>query len=423
MMKSLGTWFLFSTFCIMVAVFAVRVETNVPRGSKNEVSVGLNSKQKASVFLEPSSTGDVLRDKFRVGTTTGNRIKILLVPGHEPDTGGAEYRGVIERDMAVTLAKELARFFDDNKEYEVIVARDGKSWNPELKRYFKEENAAIRAFVKSQKAEMARLVKEGKMSRQSDVVYHNDAPSDQALHLYGVNKWANEHGIDLVIHIHFNDYYSEYGPAEYTGLSVYIPERQYSNASSTVEVAPYLMGRLTRFFALSDLPKEDKGVVEDQDLIAVGGSNSLDGASMLVEYGYVYEPQFAVPSVRAMVLRELAFQTYLGVQDFFGAYTGHVGFQDSTLLPYTGGIMLKPAAALRTNVVRMQAALSEGGFYPPQGKTKNDCPLSGVWGKCTRMALTAMQRAYHVDHEDGVVGEMTAQLLASSTVSVSLREW
>ena len=64
------------------------------------------------------------------------------------------------------------------------------------------------------------------------------------------------------------------------------------------------------------MPKEDTGVIEDQELIALGSNNSLDGVGMLVEYGYIYEPGIVDISIRNKILDDLAFQTYLGVMDF-----------------------------------------------------------------------------------------------------------
>ena len=149
---------------------------------------------------------------------------------------------------------------------------------------------------------------------------HNDAPKDVALRLFGINKWANEHKVDIIIHIHFNDSGPRRAgaPGEYNGFTIYTPERQYSNSQASMDIAKRVFKRLSKMFSVSNLPGEDAGVVEDQELIAIGSSNTVDAASLLVEYGYIYEPQFRVPAVRVMVLRELAFQTYLGLADFFG---------------------------------------------------------------------------------------------------------
>lgn len=164
-------------------------------------------------------------------------------------------------------------------------------------------------------------------------------------------------------------------------------------------------------FPVSNLPSEDEGVVESQELIAIGSANTVDAASMLIEYGYIYEPQFRVESVRSMAVKELAFQTYLGLSDFFGEASLIVGPYESTLLPYDGKAVVKKNALANTVVLKFQAALSDKGFYPPQNYTRNDCPLSGFFGPCTKTALTSFQNEFSIRGENGVVGAKTrAQL-------------
>ena len=164
-------------------------------------------------------------------------------------------------------------------------------------------------------------------------------------------------------------------------------------------------------FPVSNLPVEDQGIVEDQELIAIGSYNTVDAASMLIEYGYIYEPQFRAPAVRAIVLKELAFQTYLGLADFFGERSLIVGPHESTLLPYHGNKVVEKTSFANTEVLAFQAALIDKGFYPPQNFSRNKCPLSGYFGQCTRTALTAFQREFGVNGEAGIIGEKTrAQL-------------
>ena len=58
-----------------------------------------------------------------------------------------------------------------------------------------------------------------------------------------------------------------------------------------------------------------------------------------------------------------------------------------------------------------QAALADRGFYPPQNTTRNDCPLSGIFGKCTRTALAAFQEKFNIKNEQGVAGAKTREQL------------
>lgn len=364
----------------------------------------------ASVFFTQSVTSDSLRTVFTAASSTKKKLKVLLVPGHEPYFGGAEYLGVNERDLNADLALALARYLVEDGHFEVTTTRDKNGWNPELQDYFTAGADEIKEFARTQKGEMARLMDEGRITKATGAVSHNNAPNDVALRLYGINKWANDRGEDIVIHIHFNNDGEQKGwrPGEYNGFAIYTPERQYSNAKATAEIAPYIFKRLSRMFPVSNLPKEDAGIVEDQELIAVGSNNSVDGASVLIEYGYLYEPQFNVPSVRALVLKELAFQTYLGLADFFGEVPAIIGQYESTLLPYQGGkSVVKSTVAADREVLMFQVALTEQGFYPPQGRTKNNCPLSGIFGPCTRTALATFQREFDITGEEGAIGTKT----------------
>ena len=394
---------------------ALLVSIMVFIGSRfGEFSISDNS-MLSSVFFTQSVTATDLRATFDTASSTTKKLKVLIVPGHEPNFGGAEYRDIKERDMNADLGLALAQYLVEDGHFEVTMTRGKDGWNPALENYFVTNDEGIKAFVLSQKGEMARLIGEGKIIRVSDAVPHNDAPSDVALRLFGINKWASDNNVDIVIHIHFNDSSprKENQPGEYNGFTIYTPERQYSNSQATSEIAPHIFNRLSRMFPVSSLPVEDQGIVEEQDMIAIGSNNSVDGASMLIEYGYIYEPQFKTSIVRALVLKELAFQTYLGLADFFGETSLIVGPHESTLLPYEGKSLVKKTPSANSEVLAFQAALIDKGFYPPQYFTKNDCPLSGVFGPCTRASLDAFQREFEIKGEQGVVGVKTrAQLRA-----------
>lgn len=368
-----------------------------------------NLSMPASVFFTQSVNATDLRATFDTASSTKKKLNVLIVPGHEPYFGGAEYRDIKERDMNADLALALAQYLVEDGHFEVAMTRGKEGWNPHLQDYFTAHAEEIKTFVYSQKGEMARLVEEGKIIRVSDAVPHNDVPSDVAMRLYGINKWANDSNVDIVIHVHFNDSSPRKAnqPGEHNGFAIYTPERQYSNSQATGEIAPHIFKRLSRMFPVSSLPVEDKGVVEEQDLIAIGSYNSVDGASMLIEYGYIYEPQFKIPSVRELVVKELAFQTYLGLADFFGETSLIVGPYQSTLLPYEGRDVVQKTNSANTEILAFQAALIDKGFYPPQYFTKNDCPLSGIFGQCTRTALAVFQREFDINGEQGVVGAKT----------------
>lgn len=273
----------------------------------------------AATFFVPSITISDLREKYIDAERTGEKIKIVLVPGHEPHFGGAEFGKLKERDMNVDLAQELKDNLQKNKRFEVIITRDKDSWNPKLERYFDNNWDAIKDFTKIKKTEMNLLIAEGKVKKVFSGIEHNNAPGDVAYRLFGINRWSRDIGADVLIHIHFNDYPRSraYLPGKHKGFAIYIPDKQYSNSVATKEIATNVFERLEDFFVISDLPEEDIGIIESQDLIAIGQSNTLDAASILIEYGYIYRPQFARQVSRASLMEQMAEQTYLGLQDSF----------------------------------------------------------------------------------------------------------
>lgn len=391
-------------FVLMIVIGAFFVgDRNLARSFFDNISMP------ASVFFTQSVKATNLREAFDTASSTKKKLSVLIVPGHEPYFGGAEYLNIKERDLNADLALALAQYLVEDGHFEVSMTRGKDGWNPELQNYFATNEKDIEAFMRAQKEEMARLVGEGKIIRVSDAVPHNDAPSDVALRLFGINKWANDHKVDIIIHIHFNDNYPRRTntPGEHNGFAIYTPEHQYSNSQAANEIAQYVFERLSRMFPISSLPAEDKGIVEEQDLIALGSYNSVDGASMLIEYGYIYEPQFKVAPVRDLIVKELAFQTYLGLADFFGDTSPMVGPYESTLLPYEGTNIVKNNVSADREILAFQVALMDKGFYPPQERTKNDCPLSGVFGPCTRAALTTFQREFDIKVEQGAIGAKT----------------
>jgi len=153
---------------------------------------------------------------------------------------------------------------------------------------------------------------------KGDSIQHNSASSEVATHLYGINKWSNENDIDLVLHLHINDMprknTSVAGP--YVGFAIYVPEKQYSNAKASKEIGESLKNRLEDVMGVSTMPKESAGVIESQQLIAMGSYNTSDAASLLIEYGYIYETQYTIEASQRKFAKLVAEQTYQGLRDF-----------------------------------------------------------------------------------------------------------
>lgn len=289
----------FTSFLSLVLIFSL---TAAPALAADGFAKGVTSSQ--------------LRKQYENDT-----IKILIAAGHEPSYGGAVYQGVYEREIVAEIADELEGLLDNNPKYEVIVTRSNSSWNKSLDRYFDKEDKDIEKFVKAQKKKMSRLLKKGDVKKpgEGDQVDHTSVASDVALRLYGINRWANENDIDVVVNLHVNDT-TDHGadtPSKYRGFAVYVPDSAYGNSKTSKELGRDIADRLAALSDVSTLPGESRGVIEDQELIALGAYGTLNVPSVLVEYGYITEPRFTLPEHRQTVVKDTAYQTYLALQDFF----------------------------------------------------------------------------------------------------------
>ncbi len=356
----------------------------------------------------------ILQEKTPEQSQTQRKIRILIVPGHEPDYGGAEFGNIKERDLVVELGQDLERLLKADDDYQVFITRDTQAWNPIFADYFKNNWDDIAAWKKAARKEISRLISAGSTAIPAPTVIHNNIPTDVAVRLYGINKWANENNIDLVIHIHINDYWGYLAnvPGKYSGFVIYLPAQQYSNSTTTGAVAEAVFNRLAKYNPVSNLRQESSGLVSDSELIAVGANNTSDAANMLIEYDYIYEPQFVNPKIRGLALKDLAYQTYLGLQDFFGGSNGDNSanlYNPSLLYAWNNSATDKNSDP--SDIYALQTALILDDDYPPAGKTKNNCPHSGIFGTCTRAALTAFQNKYGIGDKSGIMDEKTFGLL------------
>jgi peptidoglycan hydrolase-like protein with peptidoglycan-binding domain/N-acetylmuramoyl-L-alanine amidase len=346
-----------------------------------------------------------LQSKYTTAATDGDRLRILVMPGHEPGFGGAEYQGLHERELNVEIADQLAQYLKQNPRFEVIVARDNDAWNTDLDEYFESQWDDIEDFVTDKKKEMKREIRRGNVELRDDEdqVDHAAAPTDSALRLYGINKWANENDIDLVVHLHLNDTtdHGPGGPSAYSGYAVYVPDSQFDNSKTSVALGEDIAGELSHLSATSTLDIENKGVVEDQELIAIGANNTLSVPSVLVEYGYITEPRFQHAQTRALITKDYALATYRGIQDFFGDRLSMT--YASAALPFTfASSSLATVGSSSPGTYALQAALHSINLYPTfasttpenarlKAPTLTSCPIDGVMGPCTTNAIEAFQ--------------------------------
>lgn len=347
-------------------------------------------------FKETMSAAD-LKEKYQEADA-GDKVRILVVPGHEPGFGGTQYDGYYERELVVPIADTLATELRKDPRLEVLVARGNEGWNDDLDRYFDRSMKSVKKFVDAQKKAMHKLLKKGKIEENDEQASHNAASEDVALRLYGITKWANDHEVDLMVHIHLNDTggHADDEPGAHTGLTIYVPDRQYGNAKASRAIAVPVFKHLNAFNATSTLPIEDKGIVEDQELIALGAYNTSEVPSLLIEYGYIYEPKFLNSETRMAVTRDLAYQTARGIKEFFGADTS--AKYETHALPHT---FVADIAATTTSasasqashgLYALQAALKDQGSYPPAPATLTNCPIDGVMRPCVTDAVRDFQK-------------------------------
>jgi len=384
------------------------------------INVSEVSDQFASVILSHNpKTIDAIKSKYIAANNakSDKKVRILIVPGHEPSYGGAELGTLKERDMTVILGKSLQQLLQNNNHYQVFITRDAELWNPSFGTYFKNGWTDIIAWNKAHHREKSHLISLGALKQTVPTVIHNDVPTEVALRLYGITKWANENDIDIIIHIHFNDYnrQSQNGAGKYSGFSIYVPEIQYYNSSTTKAIASSIFRRLAKYNPVSNFPGESTGIIEESDLIAVGVNNTSDAASMLIEYGYIYEQQFTNSSLRDTALKDMAFQTYLGLQDFFDVknVVNNASAFDTLLIPHEWRNVLSDTSTPSSDIVALQTALVIDGVYPPNNRSLNDCPRSGSIGPCTLSALETFQKKYGITDEKGIVGPKTRSVLNS----------
>lgn len=409
-MKNSGAVLLLFVCVIIFSVALKNISTDIFTQTSNFT---------ASVFFKDSVTEQSLKKDFKIAQNDGPRktktnVRILIVPGHDMSSPGTAFGGLKEVDLNIDLAEKLYRLLKTETNFDVFLTQTKSGYTPEFMKYFVENWDAILKFNEAHKGDMERFINEGRVDQVVNVE-HNTAPSDVALRLFGINKWANENNVDIVIHIHFNDYPGrrrDYEP-KYSGFAIYVPESQYSNAKGSKSVAESVFDRLSKLYSKSNLPIEAKGIVEDQELIAIGSNNTLDGAAMLIEYGYIYEPIFSDPNLRDVTLSDLALQTFLGILDFFDQDPSPslAGKYETRYLPYEWSENLEKGEKNNPDVLRLQAALTLEGVYPPTGEDKKDCPLVGSFGKCTEESVKIFQEKYEINPAEGFVGEKTREKL------------
>ncbi len=345
--------------------------------------------------------------KARYASPIQPKIKVLIVPGHDDDVWGTQYKGVKEADMTAILGEYLYSYLAQDPRLDVFISRTKTGgYNPVIWDYVDLNRVGISEFISSNKQTMTAALQSGAVAAMTGVP-HNEVQSEIGTRLYGINKWVNENNVDIVLHIHFDDYGGRPWEKEgkYQGLTVYVPDHQYGNARASRAVGEKVFGVLNKYYPKSTLPEESEGLVEDQELIALGANNTVKAASILTEYGYIYESQFLNTAIRNNVLKDLAYQTHAGLHSFFNS-TKYNEKYSTSLLPHTWKTDIKYKTSNNLDILALQAALRSQDLYPLEPKTEYDCPLSGTFGACTQASLKAFQKKYGLP-ATGIFGPLT----------------
>ncbi len=245
-------------------------------------------------------------------------IHVLIVPGHEPNYGGAIFNGLKERNLTVALATDLQQLLAQDPHFQVTMTRNPQGWNPIFSDYFINNWTDIISWEKLAKKTFTSLIAQKVIKKPVSKINPHTAAVNVANRLYGINKWANENNIDITISIHFDDEGSHrYNvPGRYSGFMIYEPVPQYDNYGRSREVAMAVVNRLKELSPVSNLHKQSNGIIDEPDLIAVGEYNTSNVANLLIEYGFIYEKKFTDPKLRAKTLEDLALKTYQALDDY-----------------------------------------------------------------------------------------------------------
>lgn len=249
---------------------------------------------------------------------TGAPIRILLVPGHDDKIWGAQYGNIKEADMNRVLAWKIYDLLKKDKRFEVYITRDENGYTKEFADYFQNERKAILTFKDEAKKETQNKIEDGDFIEKENV-FHNTVSENTAVILYGINKWANENNVDVVIHIHFNDYPrpTKWTQGKYKGFAIYVPDAQFGNARESGLLGANIHTELNKKYITSTYKKELGGLVADQKLIALGSNGTLISTvrSVLVEYGYIY--RFGNSIMRHKAYTNMANLTFAGIKNYF----------------------------------------------------------------------------------------------------------
>ncbi len=338
-----------------------------------------SSKDPAATVGGTKTISQILQKRTNFHTRTQARsaprlVNVLIVARHDDEYAGTGYKSLREVDLNRQLAEDVHAYFANEEGINAVLSSDSSGYNSIFEKYFQREQGDIAAFINEAKRDFEmKFTQEERAALEKN--FHNPAPGDMALRLYGINRWVNDADFDLVVHIHFNDYRgrSRNKVGKYEGFSIYTPGKELPNYDLSRRLAASIFDELKKIRPVSTLPAEEEGVIEDHELIALGANESLEAGSVLVEYGYIYEEIFTNPDLRKVSLDNMAYATYAGIKKMMG--------EDP--VPRALAAVQTTKNKKTANNLEWQFQKAFAGLYPPPGKTLADCPVTGYFGECS----------------------------------------
>lgn len=335
----------------------------------------------AGVFIARAQTWDQIlqkRENFKnniTGRNVDKLVSVLIVPGHDDQHFGTQFNGLKEVELNRALAQKLYDYLSNEEGINPVLASSAEGYNPIFEKYFDSQKKEIKKFMDGTKKTFSKKLAANGIE-DIETNFHNPAPEDMVYKLYGLNRWVNDKKFDLVIHIHFNDYRGRKLSKEgiYDGFSIYTPGTLFVNHKISRVLANSIFDELKKIRPVSNLAGEKNGVIEDNELIALGANESLNAASILVEYGYIYESIFTDINLRDTSLDYLAYATYSGVMN---------SLREQPKIKETVEELSVTKNKTTPDNLAWQFQKNSEGLYPPTGKDLRDCPISGYFGECS----------------------------------------
>ena len=268
----------------------------------------------------PETTSPVQTLDFKVNIYE-HKYTILIVPGHDISAGGAHFKTLFERDLVVDIATQIQEHLSSSTALKVILARNKVAWHQDLQDFFDNDKQSILDFKNQHQEADKELIKLGLKRIIPDMASHSTADGTTTVQLYGINKWSEENNVDLIIHIHLNDSGRKNTnvPGPYSGFSMFIPEKQMTNSSSSAMVAKMIYSELVKILKPEIAGKRLTSIYEDQSLIALGASGTLTQPSVLIEYGYIYDKMFTNEKLRTKNINDIAEKTSDAIIEYYNS--------------------------------------------------------------------------------------------------------